>query len=90
MERERERRQAAAGSSGNLTTAAASAANEFVESPGKFKVPRILEMRARGGRCFDFEFYEKENPDLKVLGSGKEDLWRHFVYNGQFEARVHR
>ena len=47
-------------------------------------------MRAKGGKCFDFDYYVKLNPDLGVLGGGKEDLWRHFVYTGQFEARAHR
>ncbi|KIY94228.1 Fatty acyl-CoA reductase 1 [Monoraphidium neglectum] len=88
-ERAAERERAGGARPHNLTSAAALAANEYAEDPARFKAPRVLEMRARGGRCFDFDYYVEENPDLKVLGSGKEDLWRHFVYTGQFEARMH-
>lgn len=85
-------RQAAAteGRPPNASLPQLAASNEAAASPGRFRAPRVLEMRARGGKCFDFEYYVKENPDLKVLGSKQEDLWRHFVYTGQFEAREHR
>lgn len=89
-ERYLERARAGGGRPANLTTAAALSRNEAVTDRAKFRVPRVLEMRARGARCFDFDFYTENNPDLAVLGTGKEDIWRHFVYNGQFEARRHR
>lgn len=63
--------------------------NEYITQEAKFKTPRILEARARGNMCFDFDFYTKHNPELQVLTT-HEALWKHYVYYGQFEERPHR
>ncbi|WIA10790.1 hypothetical protein OEZ85_010958 [Tetradesmus obliquus] len=64
--------------------------NEYLDQLPKFKTPRVLEARARSSRCFDFDYYMKENPDLKHIWGNITLLWRHFVYYGQFDARPHK
>lgn len=62
--------------------------NEYVTNQAKFKMPKILEAKARGSTCFDFDFYIQHNADLGVLKT-HEALWKHYIYFGQFEARPH-
>lgn len=67
--------------------------NEFEDQAYKFRIPRILEAKARGPSCFDFEFYSnhEKNQDLREGNDlSEEDLWHHFVHHGQFEARGYR
>lgn len=64
--------------------------NDYLEHLSRYKTPKVLELRARGGRCFDFEYYRGANPDLQYVGTSKEALWRHYVYYGQFEIRDHK
>jgi len=68
----------------------ATSSNEYLDEIYKFKTPRVLEARARGSACFDFDFYLKQNPDLKPLWGKPLAIWRHFVYYGQFDARPHK
>eukprot|EP00775_Hariotina_reticulata_P012780 gene12780-12909_t len=68
----------------------ATSSNEYLDELYKFKTPRVLESRARGSACFDFDFYLKQNPDLKPLWGKPLAIWRHFVYYGQFDARPHK
>lgn len=65
--------------------------NEYLSDVPRFKIPKVLEAKARGPSCFDFEFYVDSNPDLgaaRVQSRGA--LWKHYVYFGQFEARRYR
>lgn len=39
--------------------------------------------------CFDTTYYLKNNPDLVQIPT-EEDLWRQFVFHGQFEPRRFR
>ncbi|KAF8068311.1 UVR8 [Scenedesmus sp. PABB004] len=64
--------------------------NEYLDQLHRHKAPRVLEARARGAGCFDFDYYAKENPDLRALWGDATGLWRHYVYYGQFAARPHR
>eukprot|EP00879_Flechtneria_rotunda_P012042 GHRR01012577.1.p1 GENE.GHRR01012577.1~~GHRR01012577.1.p1 ORF type:complete len:347 (+),score=93.53 GHRR01012577.1:547-1587(+) len=64
--------------------------NEYLDELHKIKTPRVLEARARGSHCFDFDYYMRENPDLKPIWGNLQALWRHYVYYGQFDARPHR
>lgn len=83
---------ASIGSNSSSTNGSASLeSNQYLAELPRFKTPRVLEMRARGGRCFDFDYYLSANPELLgVVGESKEEVWRHFVYYGQFEARPFR
>ncbi len=66
--------------------------NAYLSDTPRFKIPRVLEAKARGPSCFDFEFYQSHNKDL----AGDEEvnstsaLWKHYVYFGQFESRPYR
>lgn len=64
--------------------------NEYLDDLHRFKAPRVLQARARGFRCFDFDHYMRLNPDLKSMRGNLQALWRHYVYYGQFDARPHR
>ena len=55
----------------------------------RFKIPRVLEAKARGQACFDFTFYTGHNKDLQQVNSTAA-LWKHYVYFGQFESRPYR
>lgn len=66
------------------------ATNEFVDELHRFKAPLVLAARARGAGCFDFNFYAKENADLRHLWGDVRGLWRHWVYYGQFDLRPHK
>ncbi|KAI3431515.1 hypothetical protein D9Q98_004565 [Chlorella vulgaris] len=63
-------------------------ANEYTLKRTMLRNMKILNMRARGSACFDFEFYKAHNPDLPVWGP--ETIWEHFVTSGQHEGRVFR
>lgn len=64
--------------------------NEYLTNPAKFKVPKILETKARGPTCFDFGYYQQHNADVAAELHANESLWKHFVYLGQFESRPFR
>jgi hypothetical protein len=71
--------------------------NEYQDQSHKFKLPKVLEAKARGSACFDFQFYaeHEKNQDLRDADTGKarlsdSELWNHFVHHGQFEARAYR
>jgi hypothetical protein len=66
------------------------AANEYLSDLARFKTPHVLEARARGAKCFDFDHYASHNPDLSPIAANQLALWRHFVYYGQFESRPFR
>ncbi|GAX76065.1 hypothetical protein CEUSTIGMA_g3508.t1 [Chlamydomonas eustigma] len=63
--------------------------NEYMSDTPRFKIPRVLEAKARGPSCFDFDFYSEHNSDLRNVNSNSS-LWRHYVYFGQFESRPYR
>eukprot|EP00878_Enallax_costatus_P024831 GHUV01026523.1.p1 GENE.GHUV01026523.1~~GHUV01026523.1.p1 ORF type:complete len:299 (+),score=79.13 GHUV01026523.1:220-1116(+) len=79
--------QSATWPAGNFS---AISSNEYLDDLYKFKTPRVLEARARGSRCFGFDYYMRTNPDLKPLWGDLQALWRHYVYYGQFDARPHK
>jgi len=60
--------------------------NEYLSDTPRFKIPRVLEAKARGPECFDFEFYKSQNRDLLTVNKTTA-LWLHYVYFGQFESR---
>jgi hypothetical protein len=76
------------------------AANAYASELPRFRAPRVLEARARGGACFDADAYARWNGDLKPLAEAASAaagakaaeearhsaLWRHYVYFGQFET----
>lgn len=64
------------------------AENEYTAKKTELRNMKILNMRARGSACFDFDFYRSKNPDLPVWGH--ETMWEHFVTSGQHEGRVFR
>jgi hypothetical protein len=70
--------------------ATAVAANKHTASQAAMnKAIRVLEAEARGSACFDAQQYKGSHPDLQALAGDKE-LWRHWVYFGQFEGRAAR
>lgn len=62
--------------------------NEYNAKKTELRNMKVLNMRARGSACFDFDFYRAKNPDLPVWGH--ETMWEHFVTSGQHEGRVFR
>ena len=64
--------------------------DRYLADTPRFKIPRVLEAKARGHACFDFDFYLKGNRDLQSVENNTEALWRHYVYFGQFESRPSR
>jgi hypothetical protein len=67
------------------------AGNANVDTAGKVRRARALKLRARGDACFDFPHYLGRNPDLQsVVPGSREQLWQHFVEQGQFEDRGFR
>ncbi|KAL6769281.1 hypothetical protein ACKKBG_A30390 [Auxenochlorella protothecoides x Auxenochlorella symbiontica] len=50
---------------------------------------RIAYLRARGGSCFDHNYYLRHNPDLRAAGmTSSSELYGHYTYFGQFEERA--
>lgn len=49
---------------------------------------RIAYLRARGGSCFDHNYYLDHNKDLQGAGmTSSAELFGHYTYFGQFEQR---
>ena len=46
-------------------------------------------MGIRGSACFDFDLYRSRSPDLAGLADN-DQLWEHFLRDGQFEGRIFR
>jgi hypothetical protein len=71
--------------------ATALAANSRTSSQGhaRLKATRVLEAEARGSACFDAQHYKSGHPDLQAVADDSE-LWRHYMYFGQFEGRAAR
>ncbi|MEW5303409.1 MAG: hypothetical protein WDW36_006105 [Sanguina aurantia] len=63
--------------------------NDYLRNANKHRVPKILEKIAHGQECFDAAYYLLKNADLAMFDTDL-DLWKHFVYFGQFEPRQHR
>jgi hypothetical protein len=61
--------------------------NDYITQPSKYKAAKVLLALARGSKCFDSGHYTSMNADLAVLKGSDEAAWKHYVYNGQFEAR---
>jgi hypothetical protein len=51
------------------------AANAYASELARFRAPRVLEARARGGDCFDAAAYARWNPDLAPLAAAAEAAW---------------
>lgn len=66
------------------------ASNEYSAKREHLRRIKIISMRERGPRCFDFDYYHKRNPDLPVPPWTAANLWEHFVKDGQHEGRVFR
>ena len=63
--------------------------NAWVQDPWPPKRQRIAYVQSRGPGCFDTNYYQRQNEDLKVLTEPLA-LWDHFVTMGQFEGRSFR
>jgi hypothetical protein len=64
-------------------------ANSFTNNKAMYKAIDVLEAQARGASCFDYQHYRDGSADLKDVTSDAE-LWKHYVYFGQFEGRKAR
>lgn len=62
--------------------------NDYKDKRSFYRLSKMLSMWRRGPRCFDFPFYTSRSKDLPPLPN--DALWRHFVYDGQFEGRPFR
>lgn len=54
-----------------------------------YRLGKMLTMAKRGSRCFDFAFYAAKSHDLPAAWP-QNQLWTHFVHDGQFEGRPFR
>jgi hypothetical protein len=67
----------------------AASQNVYDERRASFRLGKALTMAMRGSACFDFQEYRARSHDLPP-GTSDEDLWTHFVHDGQFEGRPFR
>lgn len=63
--------------------------NVFDQNRIIFRLGRAMTMELRGSSCFDFAMYRERSQDLPPNMSD-EQIWDHFVHDGQFEGRPFR
>lgn len=63
--------------------------NLYKDRKWSYRLSKAIAMLIRGPACFDFDLYHSKSADLAAL-TDKDELWEHFVRDGQFEGRVFR
>ncbi|EIE24703.1 hypothetical protein COCSUDRAFT_14419 [Coccomyxa subellipsoidea C-169] len=74
--------------SSNVAEGAANA-NVYDKKRMSFRLGRAITMLLRGNSCFDFNLYRARSRDLPGTMTD-EQIWDHFVHDGQFEGRPFR
>ncbi len=64
-------------------------ANVYDKKRMSFRLGRAITMLLRGNSCFDFNLYRARSRDLPGTMTD-EQIWDHFVHDGQFEGRPFR
>lgn len=63
--------------------------NAYKDKKSRYRLSKAITMLIRGPACFDFDLYLSKSADLAAM-TDREELWEHFVRDGQFEGRVFR
>lgn len=64
-------------------------ANVYATKRMSFRLGRAITMLLRGNYCFDYTLYRAKSRDLPATLTD-EQIWEHFVHDGQFEGRSFR
>ncbi|CAL8467738.1 g7276 [Coccomyxa elongata] len=63
--------------------------NVYATKRMSFRLGRAITMQLRGTSCFDYNLYRTKSRDLPATLTD-EQIWDHFVHDGQFEGRAFR
>lgn len=64
-------------------------ANDYVTNTAQYHLPLVVTAALQGLQCFDCDYYRQASQDLPAEFTCNQ-MFEHYINNGQFEGRAYR